>query len=382
MRSVLRWMLRLGVVLVVGAAAVGLWKREDITRLMAVNSLFHEDRIVENFSSMNRMFHHVWLDGGGAAPLPRAQDRPMPDGLEDWMQTRMVTGLVVLHEGQIVHETYRLGTGQDDLRISWSVAKSVLSLLYGILLQEGAVPPLEAQVTAHVPQLSGTAYEGATIKDVLTMSSGIRFNEDYLDFNSDINRMGRVLALGQSMDGFAATQKTRDAQPGTAWQYVSIDTHVLGMVIRAATGQSITDLVNSRLFGPMGLARAPFYLTDGYGVEFVLGGLNMTTRDFARIGLLVAQRGWWNGAQLVPRDWVDASIQPQAPGGALYGYQWWVPHQAEEGEVIARGIYGQYVYINTRLDVVIAMNAADRQFRAEGVNDTNIAMFRAIAEGL
>ncbi len=382
MRVFLKWLFRSVLVLVVLALAVGVWKREEITRLMAVNSLFAEDKIVANFSSMDRMFLHTHLAAGTNTPLPRGPQAQMPEEFEEWLSARSVTAYVVLRDGQLVAEEYLLGTGEDDLRISWSVAKSVLALLYGILLDEGAVPGPEAQVTEAVPALRGSAYEGATIRDVLTMSSGIRFNEDYLDFHSDINRMGRVLALGRSMDGFAAEQNARAFEPGTRWQYVSIDTHVLGMAIREATGRSIAELVEERLFVPMGLERAPFYLTDGFGVAFVLGGLNMTTRDYARLGLLVAQGGAWEGAQLVPADWVAEAIRPQAPGGALYGYQFWVPPGAEEGEVFMRGIYGQFVYIDTQRGVVIAVNSADRQFRAPGVQAQMLAMFREIAAGL
>ncbi len=382
MRMLLRWGLRGLVVLVVLALAVGLWKREEITRLMAVNSLFAEDRIVANFSSMDRMFLHTHMAAGTPTDLPRGDQASLPEGFEDWLRARSVTAYVVLRDGEIVAEDYLQGTQADDLRISWSIAKSALSLLYGVLLEEGAVPGLETPVVEAVPALRGSAYAGATIRDVITMSSGIRFNEDYLDFHSDINRMGRVLALGQSMDRFAIGQDAREFEPGTSWQYVSIDTHVLGMVIREATGRSIAELVEERLFVPMGLERAPFYLTDGFGVAFVLGGLNMTTRDYARLGLLVAQGGAWNGTQLVPAGWVAESIAPQAPAAALYGYQWWVPEGAEEGEVIARGIYGQYVYVNTRAGVVVAVNSADRQFRAPGAQAQMVAMFRAIAESI
>lgn len=382
MRKILKWALRLVLVLVVASAALAIWKREDIARLLAVNSLFSEEKIVQNFSGMGTMFHSRPIATSPAAPLPQGQPLALPAGYGAWAEARNLTALVVVKDGAVVAEDYRLGTTPDDLRVSWSMAKSVLSLLYGILLKEGAVPPLDALVTDTVPTLKGTAYEGVRIKDVFTMSSGIKFNEDYLDFNSDINVMGRVLALGGSMDGFAASQKTRENPPGSVWQYVSIDTHVLGMVIRAATGQSVIDLVGARLFTPMGLERAPYYVTDGHGVAFVLGGLNMTTRDYARIGLLVAQGGQWGGRQLVPQDWIAQSIRPQAPGGALYGYQWWVPEGAEPGEVIARGVYGQYIYIHQGKGVVVAMNAADRKFRQAGVNDGNVAMFRAIAAAL
>src|SRR5699024_857552 len=154
-----------------------------------------------------------------------------------------------------------------------------------------AIEDIDEPVTKYVPALVGTAYDGATIRNVLQMASGVRFNEDYLDYDSDINRMGRVLALGGSMDEFAAGLTARERPPGQAWQYVSIDTHVIGMVVRGATGRSVIDLMAEKLVQPMGLEAAPFYVTDGYGTAFVLGGLNMPTRDYARFGQMFLQNG-------------------------------------------------------------------------------------------
>jgi CubicO group peptidase (beta-lactamase class C family) len=299
--------------------------------------------------------------------------------MDAWIKDRAITGLVVLKGGKLVHESYYLGTGPDDLRISWSVAKSFLSALFGVIMAEGAIGSLDDQVVQYAQGLKGSAYEGARIRDVLTMSSGVKFNEDYLDFNSDINKMGRVLALGGSMDAFAAGLTTREAVPGKAWHYVSIDTHVIGMVIRGATGKDIPELLESRILAPMGLEAAPYYLTDGVGTAFVLGGLNLRTRDYARFGQMILQRGVWQGRQVVPADWIVASTSRQAPGGADYGFQWWIPKDARPGEVWAQGIYGQYIYIDPGSGVVIAVNAADRGFEADGVSEANLAMMRAIA---
>ena len=165
-------------------------------------------------------------------------------------------------------------------------------------------------------------------------------------------------------------------------KYVSMDTHVLGMVLRGATGRSIPDLMAERLTGPMGIGAA-YYLTDGEGVAFVLGGLNMTTRDYARMGLMVAQGGRLDGVQIVPERWVNISTVPSAntePGRMRYGYQWWMPADGRAGEVMAQGVYGQFVYIDRARDVVIAVNAADRAVpRRPACRQRNIEMFRAIA---
>lgn len=387
MRTILKWGIRLILVLVIAAAAVGFWKREEITRLMAVNTLFDEGRIVENFSNMDRAFLHKPVDRGTGpvSDLPYGAEMALPDGTEAWIDAHDVTGLVVLHQGEIVHESYHLGTAAEDRRISWSIAKSWLSLLLGQLLDEGVIDSLDAPVIDFAPDMARSAYADATLRHALMMRSGIAFDEDYLDPNSDINRMGRVIALGGTLDGFAASLTAQRDTPGESWQYTSIDTHVVGQVIRAATGQDIASLLSERLIQPMGLESEPYYLVDGEDVAFVLGGLNMMTRDYARLGLLVAQNGVWNDTQLVPADWIETSIVRSA-GRPLdkigYGYQWWIPVGAGPGEVTARGIYGQYVWIDRSRQVVIAVNAADRQFRESGRDQANVEIFRKIATSL
>lgn len=380
-----KWAFRVITVIILISGGLVVWKKEEITRLLAVNHLFDADRIVQNFSSMDQMFWTAALDRGTApvSPLPKGEDAPLPEGSDAWLTERSVTALVVLKDGQIRHEGYYQGTGPEDRRISWSMAKSFLASLFGIVLQDGAIASMDDPVTKYAPQLAGSAYDGARIIDVLHMASGVKFNEDYLDFNSDINRMGRVLALGGSMDGFAAGLAERDATPGKNWHYVSIDTHVIGMVIRGATGRSIPELMAEKLIRPLGLEETPLMITDGTGVGFVLGGLNMRTRDYARFGQMVAQGGTWQGQRLLPEGWVETASAPSAPtspGKEKYGLQWWLPSDAQPGEFYAIGVYGQYIYINRPKGVVIAMNSADRLFKEDGVNRQNIEMFRRITD--
>ncbi len=385
MRQVLKWLGRVFLAAALAAIVVGFWKREEITRLLAVQSLFAEETIVRNFSNMDRAFltREMARGDGPVSPLPQGPAATLPPETAAWIQDRAVTSLLVLRDGKIVHETYNLGTAPEDRRIGWSISKSYLSALFGIVMAEGAITSLDDPVTKYAPTLKGGAYDGATIRNILQMTSGVRFDEDYLDYHSDINKMGRVLALGGSMDGFAAGLRERFAAPGETWKYVSIDTHVVGMVIRGATGRVIPDLLAEKIIVPLGLEAPPYVLTDGLGVAFALGGVNMTTRDYARFGQMIAQDGQWQGQQVVPADWIAASTVPSAPtepGKTRYGYQWWIPKGAADGVVMARGIYGQYIYIDRPRGVLIVTTAADRLFREPGVNDDNVAMFRAIAE--
>src|SRR6056297_115750 len=384
MRKLLKWAGRILLALVLAAVAVGLWKREEIARLMAVNTLFAEDRIVANFSGMGRAFLTVPVPRGNGpvSELPQGPEMALPAEVSAWAEARNVTSLLVLHEGRVVHESYRLGTGATDRRISWSMAKSFLAALIGISLERGEIGALDDPVTAYAPALAGSAYEGVTLRQLLQMTSGVEFDEDYLDYHSDINRMGRVLALGGRMDDFAAGLTLRAAAPGTRWKYVSIDTHVLAMVLRGATGRALPDLMSDKIIQPLGLEATPYYLTDGAGVAFALGGLNMTTRDYGRFGLMVADMGRYGDRQVVPQDWIAASTTPSAPtpdGGLKYGYQWWMPSDARAGEVFGQGIYGQYLYIDRARDAVIVVTAADRRFRDPGTGSDNIAMLRRLA---
>jgi CubicO group peptidase (beta-lactamase class C family) len=386
MRKFGKWLGRILLVLVLVAVAAGLWKREEITRLLAVNSLFSQDKIVHNFSNMNAAFLNTPVDRGNGptSELAYGAAYTPPAAVETWIKERNVTALVVLKDGRISYENYFQGTQPEDLRISWSVAKSYLSALVGILLDEGTIASIDDPVTKYAPRLKGTAYDEASLRHVLNMASGVTFDEDYLDKNSDINRMGRILALGGKMDDFTAELTETFAAPGDGWKYVSIDTHVVGMVVRGASGRSIADLLSEKVMAPLGLERTPYYLIDGVGTAFVLGGLNITTRDYARFGQMLLQGGMWQGQQIVPADWVRASTAPSAPtasGEIGYGYQWWIPVGAAAGEYMARGIYGQYIYIDTARNVVIATNAADRKFREDGVSQQNIDIFRQIAEG-
>jgi CubicO group peptidase (beta-lactamase class C family) len=387
MRTFGKWLGRILLMIVLAVVAIGLWKREEITRLLAVNSLFSEKKIVSNFSNMDSAFLHttVGRGDGPTSALSYGPETTLPATVDPWIETRSVTALVVLKSGKIVYENYFQGTTAEDRRISWSVAKSYLSVLVGILLDEGKIDSIDDPITKYAPSLKDTAYDGATLRNVLQMASGVVFDEDYLDKGSDINRMGRVLALGGKMDDFAAGLTETFAEPGEMWQYVSIDTHVVGMVVRGATGRSVADLLSEKVITPLGLEYDPYYLTDGVGTAFVLGGLNMTTRDYARFGQMVLQGGTWQGQQIVPTNWIKASTAPSAPtatGEIGYGYQWWIPVGSAPGEFMGRGIYGQYIYIDTARGVVIATNAADRKFREDGVAEQNVEIFRQIAESL
>ena len=374
----------------------------QVRQLYHTVRLFDEDVIVANFSDMKSIIPTVTIRRSGEVNVFGHQPGSLPDTflyqgenrkLEPYLVDSSTTALLVIKGNDLVFEEYYQGTKELDQRISWSMAKSFLSALFGVAVGEGLIPDLDQAVSDYVPALEGSGYDGVSIRNVLQMSSGVYFNEDYGDFNSDINRFGRMMALGGSFDEFAASL-TADREQGTYMHYVSIDTHVLGMVLRAATGRSIVDYFNEKLWSKLGAEQDAIYLTDSTGEPMVLGGLNLISRDYARLGTLYRDHGVTNGEQVIPRQWVVDSITPDAPHlmpgtrdnsdtSLGYGYQWWIPEQADE-EFMALGIYGQYIYVNRKANVVIVKNSANRDFMANDFESEAVAVaaFRAIIDSL
>jgi CubicO group peptidase (beta-lactamase class C family) len=372
--------------------------RTQVRQFYHTVRLFDEDVIVNNFSNMDSIAPTITIERSGQVSPFGHRALALPDSfvyknesrsMTDFLQDSSTTALLVVRGNDIVFEEYYQGTGEFDQRISWSMAKSFLSAIFGVAVNDGLIPDLNQAVTDYVPELKGSGYDGVSIKNVLQMSTGVYFNEDYGDFHSDINRMGRLMALGGSFDDFAASLN-REREQGTYLHYVSINTHVLGMVLRAATGRSIADYFDEKLWSRLDTERDAIYISDSTGEPMVLGGLNLITRDYARFGRLYRDRGIMDGEQIIPADWIEDSITPDAPHlmpgvrdnsdtDLGYGYQWWIPQQAD-GEFMAIGIYGQYIYVNRKADVVIVKNSAHRGFMDNNYEskDITVAAFRAI----
>jgi CubicO group peptidase (beta-lactamase class C family) len=260
-------------------------------------------------------------------------------------------------------------------------------------MDEGLIRDVYDPVTDYVPVLKGTGYDNVPIKHVLQMSSGIGFDENYGDFNSDINRLGRLLALNTSVDEFVASLKNI-REPGTYNQYVSMDTQVVSMVLREVTGKTISEYMEEKLWTKIGTESDGYWLIDNKGAEIVFGCYNAVLRDYARFGLLYLNEGQWNGETVVPADWVKASVTPDAPHlqpgvNPLsywvlgYGYQWWIP-QNPEGDFLAVGVAGQYIYVHPAHGLIITKSSAYGAYKNDGKDKIlqTIEMFRAIVRSM
>jgi len=375
-----------------------------LKRLYHTIHLFDEANIIENFRSFDKAFPSSTLT---ASPnpfiYPKGEKISLPTtfdfegqsiNTESFLKESSTTGLLVIQDDKLVFEAYYLGNTESTRNISWSVAKSFISTLMGIAVEEGHIKKITQKVEEYLPELKGTAYEGVRIKDVLQMSTGVKFDEDYGNFNSDINRWGRGFALGFAQDKFPLSLE-REREPGTYNHYVSINTHVLGMILRKTTGQSITEYMQAKLWNPLGMEYDAYWILDNSGTEVALGGLNVTLRDYAKIGTLFLNEGKWQGKEIVPASWVKAATTPDAPhlepgvGNPLsahdfgYGYQWWVP-VTTEGEYMARGIYNQAVYVNPTTRTVIVKLSANHRFNDKEFIPTKwesmLELFRTIAK--
>lgn len=375
----------------------------EIRRLYHVLSLFDEDRIVENFRTMGKHFPMSELSAShDSFTYERAEKYVLPESFtyrkEEvstgfFLAGSKTTGLLIIKNDSIVLEEYFLGNTEATKNISWSMAKSFVATLVGIAVDQGFIKELTDPVDKYVPELKGTAYEGVQIKNVLQMSSGVKFNEDYDDFGSDINRWGRAFALGKSQDDFAGTL-IKEREQGVYNKYVSIDTHVLSMVLSRATGQSLTEYMQAKLWDPLGMEYDGYWNADDYGTEVALCGLNATLRDFGKLGSLYLNKGRWRGEQLVSEDWINDSVTPNAPHllpgkdnpnsahELGYGYQWWVP-EGEDGEFLAQGVYNQNIYVNPTKKIVIVKLSANDKFNDDSYIPTQwqaaLAFYRTVS---
>ena len=385
----------LAVIVLVGGSGY-LWLRSS--PYWAGITLFAEANRVENFRAMDGVFPALDVPAGGDVWAFAHEPRPLPEtyafdgdsrSVAAFLDETVTTGLLVIKSGAIVHEDYRLGADEMSRFTSWSVAKSVLSALIGIALEEGHIESLDDALTAYVPALAESGYDGVTIEDALTMSSGVAFDEDYDNPLSDVNRLFFTLAAGQPMvETLAALDRERE--PGTYNDYISSDTIALGLVLEAATGVPNEDYLATRLWQPMGAERPAFWNTGRAGPVLPFCCLNATLRDYARFGRLFLGGGARDGEQIVPRAWVEASTRPSAPRLEPgdnpasfwtfgYGYHWWVP-EAPQDEFLAIGIWGQYIYVDRAREIVIVKTSADYDFDTR--DHETVEVFRAIATHL
>lgn len=333
--------------------------------------------------------HHVVKRGDHVRELPAGapiDPKWTWDGksydVESYMAAMRTSGVLVLKDGEVVLERYGLGRSQDDRWTSFSVAKSVTSILVGAAIQDGHIKSLDDPVSDYIPEMKGSAYDGVSVRDLVTMTSGVKWNEDYADQNSDVAKVGlSILEPGVNPVVSYMRKLPREAPAGEKFVYKTGETDLAGVLVSKAVGAPMSQYLSEKLWAPYGMDQDAIWVDDVAGHE--RGGccMSMTLRDYARIGQFMLDDGVIDGERVLPEGWVaDATAEhvkfPPGKTNTGYGYFWWLIPDGYE----AAGIFGQNIIIYPKERLVIAINSAWPSADADELWAAQEAFGRAIRE--
>lgn len=360
-------------------------------------SMFSGD-LYDNFRNFRRYGDTSVIPIGEVIPLPHREFKlnfsteflGEKISLEEFIDRSNTSAFLVLKDGEIIFERYFHGDSADSRHMSFSVAKSFVSALVGAAVEEGKISSIDDPIQKYLPELDSPTFDGVTIKHILQMSSGVRFNEDYTDPKSDINKMvGAVQTMSylQYINGLE-----REHPPGTYNHYASINPQLLGILLIRVTGKSLTDYSAEKIWKPLGMEKTGYWRLDNQGLELAMGGMAATARDYARLGLLYLNKGRVGDKQVLPESWVHDSVIPNEPhlmpgenpmSSSTFGYQyqWWMPPKYD-GDFLARGIWGQNIYVHPGNRVVIVKLSADPKNFDDAYKDTYINYIQELAQSL
>jgi CubicO group peptidase (beta-lactamase class C family) len=374
------------VVAVVLLVAVGIygWAAASVQRSSIARAMWWRDADV---GDQDRFPSRAIPAGVGSSSLPNGTPldlasitAPTGAGVEELLGDTDTLAFLVVHDDRLVAERYFGDAQRDTLQTSFSVAKSFLSTLVGMAIDEGSIHSVTDPVTDYVPELAkrDTRFEQITLRNLLTMSSGIRYEEQSLPlpWGDDVNTY-----YGTDLRDLALNGTQIEQAPGQEWHYNNYNPLLLGLVLERATGMSVSEYMAMRLWQPLGAELdATWSLdSDADGFEKMESGLNAAPVDYARFGELMLHDGRWNGTQIVSRGWVReaTAVDTSTDPAAHYQYFWWIDTN-RPGRFYALGNLGQYIYVAPDADTVIVRFGSDW-----GVpNGTWIETFRGIADQL
>jgi CubicO group peptidase (beta-lactamase class C family) len=388
------------------AFAGWLFAKADLKQMSQAYTFLDEDRRIENFRHPEKVFPVRRIQRSGPAfQFPEGirelnetyEFKGEARNMDDFLKKTITTSFLVIKDDKIVSERYFLGATRETTHTSMSVAKSFVSALVGIAIDDGLIESVDRPVSDYVPKLKGSGYDGVAIKHVLQMSSGVKFDEEYDNLFSDINLMFyEIFGLGQPIDDYMANLTT-EFPPGQTSYYRSCDTQALGMLISTVTGKPVAEYLEEKIWSKIGMEYDASWCTDPNGIELAFGFLNATPRDFAKFGALYLHNGNWNGEQIVSEEWVRESVTPDNPnllpgpkgeefdtfGDYGYQYQWWIPDNPD-GDYMAIGVWGQYIYVYPKENLVVVKTSIDPDFGANNYehDDETVAVCRSIATHL
>ena len=315
-----------------------------------------------------RMLDRVWfmVDTRKIETADNVRELPVGEPLEfdfdidAYFESQRHSALVILHNGKIRYERYGLGFHDSGRWTSFSVAKSFTSTLVGAAIVDGYIDSLDDPVSKYVNGLQGSAYDDVTVRQLLTMSSGVKWNEDYEDPESDVAVFVDHVAEDGGSNLVSYMRKLPRAHPpGEVWNYSTGETNLIGILISEATGKTLAEYLSEKIWQPYGMQQHASWLLNDDGTEISGCCIQAAARDFARYGLFMLEGGVVNGKRIVPEGWVADATSNQVKSEVYrregYGYQWWIN---EDGMYEAGGIFGQGIFIDPKRNLVIANNSS------------------------
>jgi CubicO group peptidase (beta-lactamase class C family) len=319
------------------------------------------------FANWDRIFSTRTVAGG-------SQVRPLPEGtplatfsrggegaiqLQRNIDDFKLAGIVILHDGKLRLERYALGHSAAGRWVSFSVAKSLTSTLVGAAIKDGYISSVDDVVTRYIPELRDSAYDGVTVRQLLTMTSGAKWNESYTDLQADVSLFYSA-PIDPGMDATVSYMRklTRDAVPGHKWHYSTGETNLIGVLVARATKKDLAVYASEKIWARYGMERDASWMLDRTGHEHGGCCLYATTRDYARLGQFILDCARIDGQAIVADGWLEAATRKQVDiglPGLGYGYQWWT---RDDGTFNAFGIHGQQIHIDPARRLVVAINSA------------------------
>ena len=327
--------------------------------------------------------------------MPLKSDKPMT--WEASLAANYTDGVLIIHKGRVVYERYSGCLKEDGKHAIMSMTKSITGLLAQILVSEGVLDD-RRQVRDLIPEIGNSAFANATVRQVMDMTTGVKYSEDYSDPNADIWVYSRAASPLPKPEGYRGPdgywaylqQVQPEVKHGDAFHYKTINSDMLGWIISRVTGKAVTELASERLWRPMGAEQDAYQTVDGKGVPFAGGGITAGLRDLGRLGQVMLNGGEINGKRLFPTD-VVKKIQaggdrakfagfPTVPNGS-YTSQWWVFHN-EHGAYAARGVHGQTIYVDPKAEMVLVRLASFPKAQNGFIDPTSLPAYQAVAEYL
>lgn len=296
--------------------------------------------------------------GSKVLPLPEGTPLTVPGfDLAQYMERQRNAGLIIIQDGKVRFERYALGFDASGRWTSFSVAKSLTSTLVGAAVKDGYIKSLDDKVAAYIPGLKGSVYDDVTVRQLLTMTSGVKWNEDYTDPNSDVALFNlHKPASGEDITVSYMKTLPREAPAGSKWVYKTGETNLIGVLVSSATGKTVSAYLQEKIWGPFGMEQDAVWMLGPTGHEISGCCISASLRDYARFGLFIMNGGVAGGKAVLPDGWIAAGTTKQADIGVPgrgYGYQWWTN---DDGSYAAQGIFGQGIFIDPKRKLVIATN--------------------------